>query len=330
MGRRFSPYIVALAALATLGVALPQVAAAAPHRTPATQPSIAVASPTPNIYPAHQRLAVKFSCASAAGIANCAATLTGPGLRAQRLLSGTRIAPATSGSYVLRVAARDQRGRSTTSTVRFLVQRTVSWSGYSWFVRHQGRANPGWNRWSDSGANVRVSGTDLLLSVVKDKSGAWTSAEIDNQKPLGYGTYRWVVASDLSTADPSQVLGMFTYGGSSVDEIDMEASRWGNPLWASGSAVVWQDVRTHTREYEAFNYSAYPPYVHQFTWSPGRISFLITDATGAVLLDWTVTSGVPTPAGQIPIINFWRFHNVAPAGLTTVRLSSFSWTPLAG
>ena len=123
---------------------------------------------------------------------------------------------------------------------------------------------------------------------------------------------------------------MFTYGGASADEIDMEDSQWGNPLWANGSSVVWQDVRTHTRQYTPFFYSSRPPYVHQFTWAPGRVSFLITDATGAVLLDWTVTTGVPVPAGQVPIINFWRFHNVPPGSPTTVRISSFSWTPLGG
>jgi hypothetical protein len=110
----------------------------------------------------------------------------------------------------------------------------------------------------------------------------------------------------------------------------MEASQWGNPLWANGSTVVWQNVRTHTRQFTPFFYSSRPPYVHQFTWAPGRVSFLITDATGAVLLDWTATTGVPVPAGQVPIINFWRFHNAAPGSPTTVRISSFSWTPLAG
>jgi hypothetical protein len=330
MGRWFSSYLIAPVALLALGLGAPQVAAAASHRTGVAQPRIAVASPQQNIYPARKRLLVKYSCASAAGIANCTASLAGPGMRARPVDSGTRVTPATDGSYALRITARDVRGRSTTSTVRFLVERTVSWSGYTWFVRHPGWGTPGPNHWSDSGANVRVSGTDLVLSVAKDKSGRWTSAEVDSQRPLGYGTYRWVVASDLSAFDPSQVLGMFTYGGASNDEIDMEDSQWGNPLWANGSSVVWQDIRTHTRQFIPFFYSSHPPYVQQFTWAPGKVSFLITDATGAVLLDWTVTTGVPVPAGQMPIINFWRFHNASPGATTTVRISSFSWTPLSG
>jgi hypothetical protein len=118
---------------------------------------------------------------------------------------------------------------------------------------------------------------------------------------------------------------MFTFGGT---EVDMEPSLWGNPFSTSGSAAVWPDVRNPNRESATFNYSNQPPYIHQFTWSPGSIHFLITDATGGVLLDWTVTTGVPTPSSEVPIINYWRFHDEPPTGVTTVRMASFTWTPL--
>jgi hypothetical protein len=29
----------------------------------------------------------------------------------------------------------------------------------------------------------------------------------------------------------------------------------------------------------------------------------------------------------VPIVNYWRFHNVRPGGVTTVRIASFTWTP---
>jgi hypothetical protein len=118
---------------------------------------------------------------------------------------------------------------------------------------------------------------------------------------------------------------MFTFGAT---EVDMEQSQWGNPLAPDGSAVVWQDTSTRARQYNSFRYSNHPPYVHQFTWSAGKVSFLITDATEAVLLDWTITSGVPAPSSEVPIVNYWRFHNVRPGGVTTVRIASFTWTPL--
>ena len=48
----------------------------------------------------------------------------------------------------------------------------------------------------------------------------------------------------------------------------------------------------------------------------------------AVLLDWTAVGGVPATSDEVPVINYWRFGNVAPSGTTAVRISSFTWTPL--
>lgn len=39
----------------------------------------------------------------------------------------------------------------------------------------------------------------------------------------------------------------------------------------------------------------------------------MTDATGAVLLDWTITSGVPRPSTEVPIVNYAHDDRVAPA-----------------
>jgi hypothetical protein len=216
-------------------------------------------------------------------------------------------------------------------SVTISVARTISWSGYLWDVRPPATAQgPGPNNWYDSPANVQVQGSDLLLSIVKDPSGQWTSSEVDNEQHLGYGTYRWVVASDLSALDANDVLGMFTYGGSdpSKNEIDIEPSHWGNMSWPTGSATVWQDANSNLSVVRDFGYSARPPYVNQFTWSPGRIDYLIADATGATLLAWTLTSGVPTPSTEVPVINYWRFNNGAPAAVRTMRISSFAWAPL--
>lgn len=209
--------------------------------------------------------------------------------------------------------------------------RTISWSGYRWHVRPAGVGDPGGNQWSNSTANVRLEGSDLILSIARDPSGCWTSAEVENRRHLGYGTYRWVVATDLSGLDSHEVLGMFTYGGSrrSNNEIDLEASHWGHRAWPSGSVTVWQDATVAGRNYsKSFRYNNRPPYVNQFRWEPGKIRFLVTDATGAVLFDRTVTRGVPTPSTEVPMINYWRFRNARPAGLRSMRISSFTWIPL--
>jgi hypothetical protein len=207
--------------------------------------------------------------------------------------------------------------------------RAIAWSGYTWEVRPAGFGDPGPNHWSDSPDNVRVEGSELVLSIVKDAAGRWTSAEVDNQQHLGYGTYRLVVASDLSALDAAEVLGMFTYGGAepSHNEIDIEPSHWGNLAWPTGSATVWQDAGAGLHRGKTFTYSNRPPYVNQFTWEPGRIGYLITDATGRTLFRWTVTRGVPIPSSEVPMINYWRFRNRPPAGVRSMRLASFNWAP---
>src|SRR3954447_13625742 len=212
------------------------------------------------------------------------------------------------------------------------VARTISWSGYRWDVRPTGVGGPGANLWSDSPAGVHTDGSDLVLSTVRDASGCWTSAEVDSRRHLGYGTYRWIVASDLSGLDAGEVLGLFTYGGSapSNNEIDIEASHWGHPAWPSGSVTVWQDAAAERSRSMSFRYSNRPPYVNQFTWEPGRVSYLVTDAAGAVLLDRVVTRGVPRPSTEVPVINYWRYGRTRPRGRRSMRISSFTWIPPGG
>lgn len=207
--------------------------------------------------------------------------------------------------------------------------RTITWSGRTWDVRPPGTGGPGPNRWSDSTANVAVDGSDLVLSIVKDASGRWTSSEVDGRESLGYGTYRWVVESDLSSLDSHEVLGMFTYGdqGPSHNEIDIEPSHWGNPSWPTGSGTVWHDSNAGRKTEKTFEYSDKPPYVNQFTWAPGSIHWVVTDATGAKLFDWTVTKGVPTPADEVPVVNYWRYLDKPPASVRSMRLSSFRFLP---
>lgn len=314
------------------GMALAPAIPAA-HTTGATRLAparIVITYPQRAIYRAGQTLVIRYACTSSAGIRRCGAMMTRPGAKARAYGSGAHVRLTTTGTYLLQVTAVDGRGRSTAKTLSFVTERAISWSGYTWYVRAPGRGAPQANVWSDSRANVRLSGGDLVLSVVRDASGRSTSAEIDNQRHLGYGTYRWVVTSGLSALDPYQVLGMFIYGSGAAgpDEIDLEASRWGNPLWPSGSAAVWQGLG-QVRQEATFSYSAQPPYINQLTWMPGRVNCVVTDGTGAVLVHWSATSGVPGPSAEIPIINFWRFHAVAPSVTTTVRISSFSWLPPA-
>jgi hypothetical protein len=152
--------LIALAAL-TLGPARVAIAQVHGAHGASGRPTIVIRSPQSTIYRSGSTLLVKFSCTSPSGIARCTATLGGAGARARRVTSGDRIMPAKTGSYTLRITAMDRHRRLATTTLRFLVERAISWSGYTWYVRHPGWGGPGPNHWSDSTGSVRVSGSDL-------------------------------------------------------------------------------------------------------------------------------------------------------------------------
>lgn len=126
------------------------------------------------------------------------------------------------------------------------------------------------------------------------------------------------------------MLGLFTYGdsGPSNNDFDIEPSHSGHLSWPSGSVIVWQNADLGLSEQRNFDYSNRPPCVNEFTWATGSIRFVVTDATGRILLDSTIDKGVPVPSTEVPVINYWRFDNVAPLGVRTMHISSFAWAPL--
>jgi PKD repeat protein len=211
---------------------------------------------------------------------------------------------------------------------------TVTWSGYTWDVRQQGLSGPGPNYWSN--LNVAISGTELVLTV-QQQTGQWRSAEVDCQTHLGYGTYTWVVNTDLSTIDTYEVLGLFTYGDTPPhnNEIDIEAARWGNPGGPAGEWTVYQTTGGNATA--PFNWSTHPPYTCRFKWEPGKVTYTITDGLGATLLSQIVTASVPAPGIEVPVINYWRFvedenyaNYIPPTGPKSIRIASFTYAPLSG
>src|SRR4051812_48296475 len=85
-------------------------------------------------------------------------------------------------------------------------QRVIKWSGYDWWVRASGNGLPGPMNWSNGEQTVKVVGKELQLSIVK-QGDKWYSGQVESLRNLGYGTYKWTIASDLSDLDPYEVLG---------------------------------------------------------------------------------------------------------------------------
>ena len=105
---------------------------------------------------------------------------------------------------------------------------SIRFSGYDWLVKESvTKVGPGPNAFS--AANVAVDQRGLQLRIA-ELDARWTCAEVIAQGTFGYGTYTWVVASDLTQLDPSVVLGMFTWSDvpdHAHREIDIEFARWG-------------------------------------------------------------------------------------------------------
>jgi hypothetical protein len=205
------------------------------------------------------------------------------------------------------------------------VSRMIQWSGHAWHVRpaSEGTA-PGPNAWSDSPRSVAVDGDRLRLAIVPD-GARWRCAEVHLEQALGYGTYEWVVETDLTALDPQAVLGLFTYdwyGGTASSEIDIEFARWGA---ASDPDLVEFSVQpAHAGQNERRPLSAPPPYTCRFTWARGRVDFSVGDTCA-----YTSTTDVFAPSPTTwPFINLWLNRGSAPSAEQAVELSRFSFMPL--
>jgi hypothetical protein len=157
-------------------------------------------------------------------------------------------------------------------------ERVLDWSGYRWIVRKTTtRADPGHNLWGDSAWNVRKRRDgSLRLNISKGRA-----VELIGP-PTGYGSYRWVVRSDVRKVDPFRVVAFFVRG--TGGEQDIEFSRWGEagqPLL--GSWVTW---RRRTRlAFEQFAVPGPPPYTVMIDWRPQGTRFRVRDGAGVLLLD---------------------------------------------
>jgi hypothetical protein len=178
-------------------------------------------------------------------------------------------------------------------------ERVLSWSGYRWLVRKTTTpADPGHNRWGDSRWNVsRRRDGSLRLNISKGNA-----VELIGP-PTGYGSYRWVVRTDVRTVSPFRVIAFFVRG--TGGEQDIEFSRWGEigqPLL--GSWVTW---RRRTRlAFEQFAVPGPPPYTVIIDWRPKGTRYRVRDGLKATPLDVRYPSA---RAGRrvAPRLSYWVY-----------------------
>ena len=190
--------------------------------------------------------------------------------------------------------------------------RTITWSGQTWTVKDSGSSivGPGPNPFSSSTSNVWVDALGRLhLRITKTKAG-WVSAEVVSTRSLGYGSYRWTLASPVGALDANAVLGLFTWNDDPAyhhREIDVEVSRWGNALDPTNAQFVVQPY-DNPGNLRRFTVADATPTTHTFDWRPGAVDFASTCTD-----PWSFTGpGVPVAGGEQARMNLWLFQGRAP------------------
>ena len=88
-----------------------------------TAPKIVVTSPRARTYKVGQTLKIKISGTDDSGLVQWTATVRSSGGKARTVKQGTKLRLSRTGSYVLRVTAKDRSGNTASKTVRFRVVR---------------------------------------------------------------------------------------------------------------------------------------------------------------------------------------------------------------
>lgn len=194
-----------------------------------------------------------------------------------------------------------------------IVSKVLHFSGYEWTARAAGSDRGGEpNSYDPENAWVDPKGNLHLRMALRD--GRWSCAEVNLNRSLGFGTYKFVV-QDSAHLGPSAVLGMFTFDEAGPDdarnELDIELSRWGIPGGKNAQYVVQpfyvpENVVRFTVPAGVLT--------HTLRWDRGTASFKTVSGAASGPGSKTIgahvfTSGIPTPAAETVHIGLYDFHH---------------------
>ena len=211
-------------------------------------------------------------------------------------------------------------GGSSKRTAGERYDRTVEFSGYTWYVKASDeKVGPGPNIFSDSDNEVRVDANGWLHLKISKNGDVWRCAEIVCADSFGYGTYRFELATPVNELDINTVLGVFTWDNDAPPyyrEIDIELSRWGDAGYADSQYVV--QPYTLSANIHRFEMSYNGETTHSFSWSGGGIVFKSEKTDGTMLGSWNYAPSAP--GNDYPVtgneklhINFWLLENSSPS-----------------
>jgi hypothetical protein len=245
----------------------------------------------------------------------------------------------------------------------------IEWSGYAWELENWATA-PG----QPLASEVTVNTAGHLVLSASTVNGLFAGAEADsargdsaltgNTSLWGYGTYRWVIGTDLSTLAPGLTFGLFTYqsaakgGPAGHKEIDIEISAptgnteviqfgyYADDATGITAAVPPLHVMTTGSQVPV---KPSPVTTLQFTWLPTSITWCVwygTDTTVAPDVMHIMTEGeaysytevyggnafagtvrIPASGGQQTIMNLWSTNGQALTVNQQVIIESFTFIP---
>jgi hypothetical protein len=221
--------------------------------------------------------------------------------------------PRAAGTGAL-LGRGERRGvRHPTGQAAGFCERALEWSGYRWRVaRADVPVNPGRNYFSDSEENVFVDdGGQLHLRLV-EQDRRFTCASVTLDHSLGFGEYRFQLASRVDDLDPRLVAAGFTYE-SDTREIDVEFTRAFILPPNNAQFVVQPALRPGN--VRRFAVSPDPESTHRFAWRADAVEFTswrgwgdFPPAADAVLGSFAYTGpDVPPAGGERMCFNLWLF-----------------------
>ncbi len=208
-----------------------------------------------------------------------------------------------------------------------------SFAGLTW-ERKNGCGGPGPNCWEPANAEP-VAGEGVRLRLTRAQ-GKWYSAEIRTTAPAPCGAYSFYLVGRTDLLDPNVVLGVFLYddaagdtGDPCPDELDLESSRFGDPIAPNGHFVSYASGACGPSDLDDFNYALGGTYTtHQLDWAPGAVSFrlmhghrLTPEVPEHLIGERSFVSPlVPAAGGMRLHVNLWAFAGNAPTDQQEVEV----------
>lgn len=215
-------------------------------------------------------------------------------------------------------------------------RRHVEFAGYEWEVKEScGCAlEPGPCRFTDDAEHLWVDADGELHLTIKYRDPYFYCTEVVLPEHLGYGQYRWDLASDVSDLDPNVVFAGFVYRYFTNAEFDIEfSSGLASPFNTQYVVQPW-DQSGHRQRW---NMPLCNASTHALRWCRGYVHFEsdCLDADSAWEgYGWIFEEGgsfrVPEPTIEHPRINAWLIRNQPPTDGQDVEIivSDFNFTPL--